>query len=91
MKTALTPENETGFGHRRIKETTLGIYDENAEAMKTGKPYQTRLDPPPGTPADAEGEGEGDFLPLPQWLPGQSQPADWPSHIHAPHDVESKE
>ncbi len=51
--------------------------------MKTGKPYQTRFDPPPGPPADAE----GNFLPLPQWLPGQPRPADWPSHIHPPREV----
>ncbi len=44
------------------------------------------LDPPPGPPADAE----GNFLPLPQWLPGQPQTADWPSHIHPPRTVESK-
>ncbi len=73
----------TQEGRYRTKDTILEIYDEMAEAMKTGKPYQTRLDPPPGPPADAEGT----FLPLPQWLPGQPQPADWPSHIHAPREV----
>lgn len=25
--------------------------------------------------------------PLPQWLPGQPRPADWPSHIHVPREV----
>ncbi len=73
----------TQEGRYRTKDTILEIYDEMAEAMKTGKPYQTRLDPPPGPPADAE----GNFLPLPQWLPGQPQPADWPSHIHGPKEV----
>ena len=73
----------TQEGHYRTKDTILGIYDEMAEAMKTGKPYQTRLDPPPGPPADTE----GNFLPLPQWLPGQPRPADWPSHIHGPKEV----
>ena len=51
--------------------------------MKTGKPYQTHLDPPPGPPADAEGK----FSPLPNWLPGKPQPPDWPSHIHGPREV----
>ncbi len=51
--------------------------------MKTGKPYQTRLDPPSGPPAD----GEGNFLPLPQWLPEQPRPANWPPHIHGPREV----
>lgn len=49
--------------------------------------YQTRLVPSPGLPADIE----GNFLPLPKWLPGQPQPADWPSHIHPPREVESKQ
>lgn len=48
-------------------------------AMKDVKSYQTNL----SLPADAEGK----FLPLPQWLPGQPQPADWPSHIHPPSKV----
>jgi len=71
------------LGRYRTKDTILEIYDEMAESIKTGKPYQTRLDPPPGPPADAE----GNFLPLPQWLPGQPRPADWPPHIHGPCEV----
>ena len=41
-----------GFEHRdyRTKETILEIYDEMATAMRTGEPYQTRLDPPPADP-----------------------------------------
>lgn len=34
----------------RSKRVILEIYDEMAEAMRTGKPYQTRLDPPPADP-----------------------------------------
>ena len=49
-------------------------YDEMAGAMKTGKPYQAHL----GPPADAKGNSRT----LPQWLPGQPQPANWPRHIH---------
>ena len=44
-----------------------------------------RLDPPPGPPTGAE----GNFLALPQWLPGQPRPSDWPSHIHPPKEVNS--
>ena len=45
-----------------------------AEAIRTGRPYQTLLDPPPGPPAAG----------LPDWQPGQPRPANWPSHIHPP-------
>ena len=55
------------------------------KGVTTGRPYQTSLDPPPGPPADAE----GNFLPLPQWLPGQPQPPDWPPHIHPPKECVS--
>ncbi|MHA1822407.1 MAG: hypothetical protein ACTSXM_00920, partial [Promethearchaeota archaeon] len=34
----------------RTKRVILEIYDEMAEAMRTGTPYQTRLDPPPADP-----------------------------------------
>jgi hypothetical protein len=34
-------------GTYRTKDTILSIYDEMAEAIRTGDPYQTRLDPPP--------------------------------------------
>ena len=34
----------------RTKRVILEIYDEMAEAMRTGKPYRTRLDPPPADP-----------------------------------------
>jgi hypothetical protein len=67
----------------RTKDTILSIYDEMAEAIRTGKPYQTRLDPSPGPPADEH----GNFLPLPEWKPGQPKPLNWPLHIHAPKEV----
>ena len=35
-------------GTFRTKELILEIYDAMAEATRTGKPYQTILDPPPG-------------------------------------------
>jgi phosphoribosylformylglycinamidine (FGAM) synthase-like enzyme len=34
-------------GEYRAKRLILEIYDEMAEAIATGRPYQTRLDPPP--------------------------------------------
>ena len=37
-------------GEYRTKRVILEIYDEMAAAMRTGVPYQTRLDPPPADP-----------------------------------------
>ena len=34
----------------RTKDTILEIYAALAEAMKTGQPYTTRIDPPPAYP-----------------------------------------
>ena len=73
-------KDEEKHGDYRTKRVILEIYDAMAEAIRTGKPYQTRLDPPPGPPADET----GNFLPLPEWNPGQPKPANWPSHIHPP-------
>ncbi|HUT60573.1 MAG TPA: hypothetical protein VNA25_22235 [Phycisphaerae bacterium] len=64
-------------GAYRTKDAILEIYDAMAEAIATGQPYHTRLDPPPGPPADAE----GNFIPMAQW-----DPAAWPPHIHPPRD-----
>ncbi|MEW4565785.1 N-6 DNA methylase [Bremerella sp. JC770] len=62
-------------GDYRTKRTILEIYDKMAEAIRTGQPYQTQLDPPPGPPTDAE----GDFTPMASW-----DQANWPPHIHPP-------
>jgi hypothetical protein len=78
-------KDEAKHGHYRTKTRILEIYDEMAEATKTGKPYQTPLDPPPGPPADEH----GNFLPLPEWLPGQPKPPNWPPHIHPPRGCEA--
>jgi hypothetical protein len=37
-------------GDYRTKRVIIEIYDALAEAIRTGQPYQTRLDPPPGDP-----------------------------------------
>lgn len=36
------------FGSYRTKELILEVYDAMAQAMRTGEPYATILDPPPG-------------------------------------------
>jgi hypothetical protein len=43
-------KDEDKFGEYRTKRIILEIYDVMQEAIRTGKPYQTRLNPPPGDP-----------------------------------------
>jgi hypothetical protein len=43
-------KDEAKHGSYRTKDTILQIYDALGEAMETGVPYQTRLDPPPADP-----------------------------------------
>jgi hypothetical protein len=71
-------DEERFEGDYRTKRVILEIYDAMQESIRTRKPYQTRLDPPPGPPAG----------PLPEWLPGSPRPAKWPFHIHPPRGVE---
>jgi hypothetical protein len=42
--------DDKAHGEYRTKRVILEIYDAMAEATRTGKPYQTRLDPPPADP-----------------------------------------
>lgn len=52
-------KDEQKYGEYRTKRVILEIYDEMAEAMRSGAPYQTRLDPPPADPRAAHpGRGE---------------------------------
>jgi len=44
-------KDEAKYGDYRTKLTILQMYDEMAEAMASGKPYQTHLDPPPADPS----------------------------------------
>ena len=37
-------------GDYRTRRVILAIYDALAESMRTGQPYQIRLDPPPADP-----------------------------------------
>jgi hypothetical protein len=43
-------EDVKRHGEYRVKRTILEIYDAMQEAVKTGHPYRTRLDPPPADP-----------------------------------------
>jgi len=43
-------KDEQKYSEYRTKRVILEIYDAMAEAMRTGKSYQTRLDPPPADP-----------------------------------------
>lgn len=70
----LKRRDEEQHGEYRTKRVILQIYDAMAEAIRTGRPYHTLLDPPPGSPAAG----------LPDWKPGKPLPANWPSHIHPP-------
>jgi hypothetical protein len=53
-------------GTYRTKDTILSIYDEMAEAIRTGKPYQTRLDPPPADPSCRHAESTRPSWAVPQ-------------------------
>lgn len=69
-------KDEQAHGEYRTRRVILETYDEMAEAIRTGQPYQTRLKPPPGPPTDAQ----GNFIPVAQW-----DLTHWPPHIHLPH------
>jgi hypothetical protein len=43
-------KDQERFGEYRSKRVILEIYDEMERAKRTGRPYQTRLKPPPGDP-----------------------------------------
>jgi len=68
-------DEEKYAGDYRTKRVILEIYDAMQESIRTGKPYQTRLDPPPGPPTDSDGK----FIPVAEW-----DESNWPSHIHPP-------
>jgi hypothetical protein len=48
-------KDEELYGAYRTKDTILEIYDALADAVRTGQPYQTRLNPPPADPSMAHG------------------------------------
>ena len=51
--------DEERYDEYRTKRVVLDIYDAMAEAMRTGEPYQTLLDPPPADPRVAHAAMEG--------------------------------
>lgn len=53
-------KDEQAHGTYRTKDTILDIYDKMTEAIKTGQPYQTILDPPPADPSVAHPPRNGD-------------------------------
>lgn len=65
-------------GEYKTKTTILKMYDQMTDAIRTGQPYQTWLDPPPGPPTDAE----GNFIPVSHW-----DESVWPLHIHPPREA----
>lgn len=71
-------KDEDAHGEYRTKRVILEIYDAMQEAIRTGQPYQTRLDPPPGPPLDADGN-------LVRYA---DIAANLPPHIHLPRSVE---
>lgn len=66
-------KDEAAHGHYRTKDKILEIYDAMQQAIITGTPYQSPLNPPPGPPTDAQ----GNFLSY-----SQIDPSLYP-HIHA--------
>ena len=64
------------FGEYRTKQVILKIYDAMQEAIRSGRPYETHLDPPPGPPLDSD----GNFL---SYADITDKP---PPHIHLPRD-----
>ena len=49
-------KDEAKYGEYRTKRVILEIYDEMQQAITTGEPYRTRLDPPPADPRVAHPE-----------------------------------
>jgi hypothetical protein len=74
----VTRKGDQDYRKYRTKWVILEIHDKMDEAMKTGRPYETILDPTLGPSANG----------LPNWKPVQPKPKDWPPYIHAPKEVE---
>ncbi len=69
--------DEASHGHYVTRDTILEIYDEMATATKTGRPYLSKLAPPPGPPVDSS----GNFI---DYSAIANNP---PPHIHLPRDL----
>ena len=56
-------KDEAAHGEYRTKRVILEIYDAMQQAIETGQPYQTLLDPPPADPRVAHpARNESDVL-----------------------------
>jgi hypothetical protein len=55
--------DEETHGRYRTKEQILAVYDALAEASRTGRPYQTPLDPPPADPRCRHAAPDGSLAP----------------------------
>ena len=71
-------KDEEACGEYHTKRVILEIYDAMQAAIRTGQPYETRLDPLPGPPLDTD----GNFV---SYADIADNP---PPHIHPPRDVE---
>lgn len=74
-------DDEKAHDEYRTKLMILEIYDAMAEAVRTGKAYETRLDPPPADPSVAPLPRKGgSVIPLRPGMPPQpaTQPATVP-------------
>lgn len=70
-------KEEEQYGDYRTKREILEIYDAMQEAIRTGRPYETPLEPQPGPPLDADGN-------LASYADIAANP---PPHIHLPRDA----
>lgn len=73
-------KDEADHGTYRTKDRVLEIYDGMLAARREGKEWETPLDPPPGPPAD----DEGNFIPFEQWKHSI------PPHIHQPKNYDAR-
>ena len=70
-------KDEEAWGEYRTERVIIEFYDAMQEAIRSGTPCQTRLDPPPGPPLDAD----GNFI---SYADIADNP---PPHIHLPGDA----
>ena len=69
-------DEEKFDGDYRTKRVVLEIYDALAESIRTGQPYQSRVNPLPGPPMDTVGTMMSMY---------QLDRSEWPTHLHPPH------
>jgi len=60
-------KDEAAHGTYRTKDTILEIYDALQDSIRTGTPYQTRLDPAPADPRCCHPPKQA-TIPMPTWM-----------------------